>query len=64
MMLTKNSIQYTERSYEWNNGFTDGIMGNGSDDEYVQEMNNKQDVEEYLAGFLVGLDAYDIMNNS
>ena len=63
-MLTKNSIQYTERSDSWNNGYTDGIMGYGQDDDYVKEMEYKQDIEEYLDGFLIGLDAYDIMNNS
>ena len=64
MMLTKNGIQYTERSDAWNNGYADGIMGYGKDDDYVQEMEYKQDIEEYLEGFLIGLDAYDIMNNS
>ena len=59
-----NSIQYTERSDSWNNGFVDGVMGYGQDDDYVQEMEYKQDIEEYLDGFIMGLDAYDIMNNS
>ena len=63
-MLTKNNIQYIERSDSWNNGYVDGIMGNGKDDDYVQEMEYKQDIEEYLDGFLMGLDAYDMMNNS
>ena len=39
MKLTKNnSIQYTERSDSWKNGYTDGIMGYGKDDDYLQEM--------------------------
>ena len=64
-MLNKNNrIQCTVKSDSWNNGYVDGIMGYGQDDDYVKEMEYKQDIVEYLDGVLIGLDAYDIMNNS
>jgi len=62
--MIKNNIQYTVKSDAWNNGYVDGIMGYGEDQDYVQEMGYKQDIEEYLAGFLIGLDAYDLMNGN
>ena len=62
--MNKNGIEYTERSDAWNNGYTDGIMGYGQDYDYVQEIEYTQDIEEYLDGFLMGLDAYDIMSSN
>ena len=62
--MMNNNIQYTERSHSWNNGFVDGVMGFGENRDYVQEMEYRQDVKDYADGFVMGLDAYDIMNNS
>ena len=60
--MNKNGIQYTERSHSWNNGFVDAVMGFGQDKDYIQEMEDRQDVKDYTDGFVMGLDAYDIMN--
>ena len=61
-MITVNNNNVMSDS--WNNGYVDGLMGYGEDKDYVQEMEYKQDIEEYLDGFLMGLDAYDIMNSN
>ena len=48
-MYYKNGIEYTIRSDAWNNGFEDAMMGY-KDDDYIKEMEYKQDVEDYLDG--------------
>ena len=43
------------RSDAWNHGFEDAMMGY-KDDDYIKEMEYKQDVEDYLDGYLCAID--------
>jgi len=57
MMLTNsNGIKYTIKSDSWNHGFEDGMLGCDQDQDYIEEMEYKQDIEDYLDGYLCAID--------
>ena len=57
-MYYKNGIFYTIRSDFWNNGYEDGMMGY-KDDDYLQEMECKQDIQDYLDGYLCAINSQE-----
>ena len=58
-MYYKNGIFYTVKSDFWNNGYEDAMMGYDKDEDYLQELECKQDIQDYLDGYLCAIDSQD-----
>ena len=60
MMLTNSDgIKYTIRSDSWNYGFEDGMLGHNEDCEYIKDLDSKEDIEDYLDGYLCAINMQD-----